>query len=149
MKSRLRLLCWSLVLAVLLSQSAKAANALVLISNADSAVSSLTSLEIRKLYLGFVVFDNHGNQIRAIINDTEPRLMDVFLQNVMAMSRTAYNHRLLTLTVQTGRPRPPLISNRQALRSALQNDLFVVTCMWQRDILHDSNIKIIKVLWTE
>ncbi len=142
-------LCLSLIVSALFSQAAVADDALVLISSTDSSIKSLTSLEIRKLYLGLTVTDDEGNLIRAVVNDTDVRLMDIFLQNVMAMSQSAYNRRLLTLTLQTGRRRPAFVSDGQALHSLVENNRFLVTCVWKSEVTPDANVKIIKVLWSE
>jgi len=126
-----------------------AADALVLVAAQNSQISKLSSLEIRKLYLGFVVFDDDDRQMHALINASDDHLMDVFLQNVMAMSRRAYDRRLLTLTVQTGRTRPQVYTGLDDLQLALAADPLLVSCMWLSDVKQAGELKVVKLLWQE
>ena len=68
-----------------LTMPASADETLVLIVSADSKVEQLDSLEVRKLFLGMTVIHN-GDRLRPLRNESEPRLKDVFLQNVVSMT---------------------------------------------------------------
>lgn len=123
--------------------------ALVLVAREDSSIGELNSLEIRKLYLGFNVRDRSDRQIYAITNLSDARLMKVFLQNVMAMTERAYNRRLLTLAVQSGRARPRQASSLEELHRYLTTNSMVVSCMWKKDVEKFGDLKVIKVLWAD
>lgn len=123
--------------------------ALVLVAGEHSPIGKLNSLEIRKLYLGFNVRDREERQIHAITNTSDARMMNVFLQNVMAMTERAYNRRLLTLAVQSGRARPRLESSLEELHRSLTTNIMVVSCMWRKDVERFGDLKVIRVLWTD
>lgn len=138
-----------LLIFVVVAEAAMAEEALVLVAAEDSSITDLTSLEIRKLYLGFSVRDRQERQIIALTNDTDQRLTQVFLQNVMAMSQRAYTRRLLTLAVQSGRSRPEVLTSLTLLHGRLLADELAVTCMWQSDVERLGGLKILRVLWVE
>jgi len=129
--------------------AAYANEALVLVASQESPIHELTSLEIRKLYLGFNVRDRSERQIVALTNKSDTRVMTVFLQNVMAMTQRAYNRRLLTLAVQSGRARPRSVASLDQLHELLLSDRMMVTCMWKADVDEFSGLKVLRVLWTE
>jgi len=138
-----------LVVVLWLSPQAAVADALVLVAGKDNPVTQLRSLDIRNLYLGFVVIDNDGRQLYALTNASDDHLMDVFLQNVMAMTQRSYNRRLLTLTVQSGRSRPPVYTRLDDLVQALSTDSATIACMWMSDAQGAENLRIVKILWRE
>lgn len=128
---------------------ALADEALVLVTSAQSSIPELNSLDIRKLYLGFNVRDRSERQIVALTNASDDRVMTVFLQNVMAMTQRAYNRRLLTLAVQSGRARPRTVRSLDQLHQLLLSDQMMVTCMWKTDADKFADLKVLRVLWTE
>jgi hypothetical protein len=119
---------------------------LVLIASAESAVASLDSLEVRKLFLGMTVARN-GTRLRPLLNEAEPRLKEVFLQNVVSMSDLTYDRRLLRLALQEGRPIPAPYTDTAALLDAVAADRNAVSFAWARDVQRDKRIKILRVLW--
>src|SRR4030081_2105002 len=88
------------LVSVAAAMPAAAEETLVLIVSADSKVDQLDSLEVRKLFLGMTVTHN-GDRLRPLLNEAEPRLKDVFLQNVVSMTDMTYDPRKLRL------PPPP------------------------------------------
>ncbi len=124
-------------------------HSLVLVASADSRLTTMTSLDIRKCYLGFVVRDSKGDQVHPITNGSESHLWEIFLQDVMGMSSRSYSRRLLTLTLQSGRRRPEVFDNLDALLAHLENNANAVSFVWEEDIAGRSDFKILKVLWHE
>src|SRR6202165_6114179 len=90
---------------VAVTMPAAADETLVLIVSADSKRDQPDSLEVRKLFLGMTVTHN-GDRLRPLLNEAEPRLKDVFLQNVVSMADMTYDRRLLPLALQGGRSLP-------------------------------------------
>lgn len=122
---------------------------MVLVARADSPIASLDLLDVRKLYLGFSVRTESNQQIRAATNRTSPVIYEVFLQDVMAMSAGRYDRRLLTLTLQSGRPRPVVVQNTRELLEAVNSDPYLVSFMWKEEAEEAGNLKILRVLWAE
>jgi hypothetical protein len=125
---------------------ASADETLVLIVSADSKVEHLDSLEVRKLFLGMTVVHN-GDRLRPLLNEAEPRLKDVFLQNIVSMTDMTYDRRLLRLALQGGRSLPPVFVDKVSLINAVAADPTGVSFAWAKDVQHDKRIKVLRVLW--
>ena len=78
---------------------------LVLIVSADSKIAQLDSLEVRKLFLGLTVTQD-GNRLRPVLNETDARVKEIFLQNIVSMSDITYDRSLLRLTLIQGQRQP-------------------------------------------
>ena len=139
----------ALVILTLLAASphVRADHSMVLIANADSPIEAISPIDLRKLYLGFVVLSNTGTQVRPLSNESDARLKEVFLQDVMGMSARSYDRRLLTLTLQSGRPRPEVIEDLNLLLQRIDNDLQAVAFVWEEDVENMDNVKVLRVLW--
>lgn len=128
---------------------AAADHAVVLVTRADSPIESIDILDVRKIYLGFSVRTANNLPIRAATNSSGRTIYEIFLQDVIAMSGRTYERRLLTLTLQSGRPRPAVYRNHGELIDALYEDETLVSFMWQEEAEEDSNLKILRALWKE
>jgi hypothetical protein len=131
----------------LFSGHAAADRTVVLVARADSTITSIDPLDLRKLYLGLPVRTADDVAIRAATNRSDTELYEIFLQVVMAMSARAYDHRLLTLTLQSGRRRPETYVNTKELLRAIEADAGLVTFMWLEDTGKSANLKVLRVLW--
>jgi hypothetical protein len=129
-----------------LTMPASADETLVLIVSADSKVDQLDSLEVRKLFLGMTVVHN-GNRLRPLLNEAEPRVKEVFLQNVVSMTDMTYDRRILRLALQGGRSLPAVYADKAVLINTVAADPTSVSFAWARDVQHDRRIKILRVLW--
>jgi hypothetical protein len=136
------------VLLILLSVAfpAWADEQLVLIVSADSKVEQLDSLEVRKLFLGLTVTHN-DERLRPLLNETDPRIKEVFLQNVVSMSDITYDRRLLRLALQQGRTQPATYKDSSLLIKAVAADPIAVSYAWAKDVAHNPNVRIIRILW--
>jgi hypothetical protein len=119
---------------------------LVLIVSADSKIEQLDSLEVRKLFLGLTVTHN-GERLRPVLNEADARVKEVFLQNVVSMSDITYDRRLLRLALQQGRTQPNTYKDTALLLKAVATDPIAVSYAWAKDVAHDRDVKIIRVLW--
>jgi hypothetical protein len=126
--------------------AAHADNSVALIVSAQSPVTHLNSLEIRKLFLGFSVFRG-GQTLRALRNSSEPRIKQVFLQNVVAMSESTYERRMLSIALQQGQSRPLEYTDRNALLDAVAHDPNAVSIAFAADVAGNPHIKILRVVW--
>lgn len=125
-----------------------AARSVVLVTGNNCPMEKITTLDVRKVYLGFGVnFDNQN--IRAFRTTNDEQLNQIFLQTVVAMSRNTYERRLLRLLLRSGRPRPEEFEDVGRLSAAIVRTRCSIAYMWQRDVDTLGNIKVIKVLWQE
>ena len=129
------------------AQAAYAEHALVLITSADSPLQSVSSIELRKLYLGFIVNTDTGHQIRPVTNDSDPHAKEIFLQNVVGMSARSYDRRLLALTLRTGRHRPEVFRETSVLLDRIADATHSVAFVWEEDVEGREDIRVLRVLW--
>jgi hypothetical protein len=123
-----------------------AAEQLVLIVSADSKVEQLDSLEVRKLFLGLTVTYD-GDRLRPVLNEADARVKEIFLQNIVSMSDTTYDRNVLRLALIQGQIKPIAYKDIALLLKAVIADPTAVSYAWAKDVVHDSRIKILRVLW--
>jgi hypothetical protein len=140
----IRLLALFLTIAALLPASAD--ESLMLIVSAASKVEQLDSLEVRKLFLGMTVTHN-GERLRPLLNESDPQLKAVFLQNVVSMTDITYDRRVLRLALQGGRSLPVVYTDKALLLQAIALDPTAVSFAWAKDVQHDKGTKVLRVLW--
>jgi hypothetical protein len=125
---------------------ALAGEELVLIVSTRSDVDQLDSPLVRKLFLGLTV-TQHGNRLRPVLNEADPEIKELFLQNIVSMSDSTYDRYVLRLSLLQGRTQPSVYRSNAELINAVAADATVVGYAWARDVAHDPRIKILRVLW--
>lgn len=120
----------------------------VLIVRADSSVSDLDPVTVRKLFLGVPVLVN-GTPLHAIRNRSDARLDEIFLQEIVAMSQSAYDRQILIGVNRQGWVRPQEVQTNGRALARVYSDSNTVTFMWQRDVAHDARVRVIRVVWTD
>jgi hypothetical protein len=123
-----------------------AAEQLVLIVSSSSKVEQLDSLEVRKLFLGMTVTHN-GDRLRPVLNEADAHVKEIFLQNVVSMSDTTYDRSVLRLALIQGQIKPIAYKDIALLIKAVVADPAAVSYAWAKDVMHDSRIRILRVLW--
>jgi hypothetical protein len=146
LKTRRTLLLMALLLGVPLG--AAAAQSVVLVVRADSPINDLDSVTVRKLFLGVPVLVN-GSPLRPIRNRSDPRLDLIFLQDIAAMSQSAYDRQILIGVNRQGWLRPEELDSGARILQKLYADPYAVTFMWEREVAHNPRIRIVRVLWTD
>lgn len=132
----------------LLQQAHAADRVVVLVTSSDCAMEAISTLDIRKAYLGFGV-SYEEKSIRAFRLGNDTKLNQIFLQSVVAMSEKTYERRLLLQLVKYGRPRPREFGSVSELAAALKEGPCNIAYMWQSDLKERTGIKAIKVIWQE
>lgn len=144
-----RLLCTLLVMTSLLAGITRAisdeSRRLVLVTNPNSGIHSLTATETRRLFLGLPVTKD-GHPLEAAINRSDPFLYQVFLQKIVYMSSSVYERHLLSNVVQLGGQRPPSFNDAQALINALTRTPGTVAVLWE-DQARGSQLTILGEIW--
>ena len=125
---------------------ALAGEQLVLIVSAASKIEQLDSLEVRKLFLGLTVTHN-GNRLRPVLNESDGRVKQIFLQNIVSMSDITYDRRLLRLSLIQGQTQPTAYKNITQLINSVAADPSAVSYAWAEDVAHETRIRILRVLW--
>jgi hypothetical protein len=125
---------------------ALAGEELVLIVSTRSDVDQLDSPLVRKLFLGLTV-THQGNRLHPVLNEADPEIKELFLQNIVSMSDSTYDRYVLRLSLLQGRTQPTVYRSNADLINAVAADATVVGYVWARDVAHDARIKILRVLW--
>jgi len=139
------LCCMGLLLCM---EVAAADRQVVLVAASTSPLHNLDSLELRKIYLGFIV-KRDGEIVKGLRYTEDETLNSIFLQTVVAMSEKSYMRRLLSLTIRQGIPRPVDYEEFDSLLKALSTNSYSVTYMWKDDAVRSSDVKILRVLWQQ
>jgi len=138
----------SVMLLLCATATADAGEELVLIVSAQSNIDPLDSTLVRKLFLGLTV--NHlGSRLRPVLNESDARIKELFLQNVVSMSESNYDRYILRLSLLQGRTQPVVFKDKKRLIDDIAADPSAVGYVWAKDVAHDAHIKILRVLWHE
>ena len=136
------------ILLCLSTQACAASHTLVLVVRADSKVSDLDSLTVRKLFLGLPVLVE-ASPLHPLRNRSDPELDPIFLQQIVAMSQSAYERQILIGVNRQGWLRPVEINTTSRVLDALYADPNAVTFMWLHEVAHNPRVRVIRVLWSD
>ncbi len=131
-----------------LGDARPASQELVLVVRRDSPVSDLDSITVRKLFLGVPVLIE-SRVLHPIRNRSEGHLDEIFLQQIVAMSQSAYERQILNGANRQGWLRPSEVTRTDSLVQELEADPTAVSFMWQREVAHNPGLRIVRVLWSE
>jgi len=135
-----------LYLALGLAVPAVAEDRLVLLVGAESKVTALSSVDVHKLFLGLTVVVN-DQRLHPLRNDSDELMRRIFFQNIVSMSESVYDRRMLALTLQQGRAAPPVLRTTKEVLDALAADTDAVSFAWGSDAERDPRVKVLRVLW--
>jgi hypothetical protein len=137
-----------LLLLCLATQAGATSHTLVLVVRADSKLSDLDSLTVRKLFLGLPVLID-GTPLHPVRNRSDPQLDPIFLQQIVAMSQSAYDRQILIGINRQGWLRPAEVTTTARVLDALYADSNAVSFMWLHDAANNPRIRVIRVLWSD
>ena len=119
---------------------------LALIVSSSSSIDQLDSPLVRRLFLGLTV-TQHGNRLRPVLNEADPQIKELFLQNIVAMSDSTYDRYVLRLSLLQGRTQPIVYKTIVELINAVASDPTVVGYAWARDVARDPRVRILRIVW--
>ena len=137
-----------LALSCLAAYAGATSRTLVLVVRADSKVSDLDSIAVRKLFLGLPVLID-GSPLHPVRNRSDPQLDPIFLQQIVAMSQSAYERQILIGVNRQGWLRPAEVNTMARVLDALYADPNAVSFMWLHDATRNPRIRVIRVLWSD
>lgn len=135
------------MLLCLVSQTCAASHTLVLVVRADSKVTDLDSLTVRKLFLGLPVLVD-GSLLHPVRNRSDRELDPIFLQQIVAMSQSAYDRQILNGVNRQGWLRPAEVNTTSRILETLYADPNTVTFMWLHEVAHNPRVRVLRVLWS-
>ena len=140
---------WLIVcIACLVAGAAESGESVVLVTAETCPIDSISTLDLRKAYLGVAVGVD-GHQVRPILMRGDEKLEQVFYQSVVAMSKKSYERRRLSLALKYGTPRLAEFDDVAVVSDALRSEACAITYLWGRDAQAIPGIKTIKLLWQD
>jgi hypothetical protein len=136
------------LLLCLVAPARPASQEVVLVVRADSPVTDLDSVSVRKLFLGLPVLLN-GTPLHPLRNRSDPLLDEIFLQQVVAMSQSSYDRQMLIGVNRQMSLRPAEFTRIADVIAALSADPNAVSFMWSSDVGHNPRLRVIRVLWSD
>lgn len=134
--------------ACLVAGAARSVESVVLVTAETCPVESISTLDLRKAYLGVAVSVD-GHRVRPILMRGDDKLEQVFYQSVVAMSKKSYERRRLSLALKYGTPRLAEFEDVAAVSEALKSEECAITYLWRRDAETIPGIRTIKLLWQD
>lgn len=140
---------WLIVsIACLIAGAAKSGASVVLVTAETCPLDSISTLDLRKAYLGVTVTVD-GHRVRPILMRGDEKLEQIFYQSVVAMSKKSYERRRLSLALKYGTPRLAEFDEVATVSEVLRNDGCTITFIWGHDAEALQGIKTIKLLWQD
>lgn len=140
--------CLLICFAWLLAGAGTSAETVVLVTGESCPLTNLSTLDLRKAYLGVAV-NVDGRQLRPILMRGDERLEQIFYQSVVAMSKKSYERRRLSLALKYGTPRLAEFDDIAAVSEALRSEECAITYLWGRDAESLQGVKTIRLLWQD
>lgn len=119
---------------------------LLLVCGVESTAPLISHKEVRKLFLGVPIIKD-GVRLRPLRNASDPLITEVFLQNIIFMSKRNYERQLASRVFRLGGERPPVFTDISELIDELRQSPEALTYMWADQLTHADGVKSIGVLW--
>jgi hypothetical protein len=119
---------------------------LVLIVSTRSEVDNLDPDAVRRLFVGLTVTRNRA-RLRPVLNESDPQIKALFLENIVSMSESTYDRYILRLALLQGRIEPMIYRSDADVINAVALDPTVVGYVWAKDAAQDSRVKILRIMW--
>ena len=144
LKITANVICLCMLWSVSFAQSPE--RTLLLVTGDQVATGTFSHAELRKIFLGIPV--SRGDvRIRPLLNLTDSLAMDVFLQQVVFMSRREYKRQLLSRVFRLGGQRPQEHDDIDKLVTALQDAPGSLTFMWAEQFETQSGLVSLGEIW--
>jgi hypothetical protein len=121
---------------------------LLLVCSDNATLESLSHADVRKLFLGVPITKNQI-RLKPLLNASDSLVTEVFLQQIVFMSKREYQRQLLSRVFRLGDQRPPEYENVDDLAKALLDTPGSVSYMWSEQLEHRTGLKSLGVLWTD
>ena len=147
-KLRTLILCLCLTLSCSSANAETTQRSLLLVCSENAKLESPSHADIRKLFLG-VPMTSDQVRLRPLLNASDPLITEVFLQQIVFMSKRQYERQLLSRVFRLGDQRPPEYENIEMLAKALLDTPGYLSYMWSEQLEHQTGLKSLGVLCTD
>jgi len=141
-------LCLCLSLICISSTAQTTQRSLLLVCSDNVKLESLSHADVRRLFLGVPMFIDKL-RLRPMLNASDPLATDVFLQQIIFMSKRQYERQLLSRVFRLGDQRPPEYEDIDMLAKALLDTPGSLSYMWSDQLEHKTGLMSLSVLWTD
>jgi len=125
---------------------ARAERSVVLATGKDCPVKELSSLDIRKAYLGIAV-NVDGHRLTPIQFVGDDLLSRIFYQSIVNMSRKSYERRALSLALKYGTPRPLQVESAADAAEIIEDHACGIVYLWKEDADRLATLRTVRTLW--
>ena len=126
--------------------AAIAERVVVLVTGASCPAEEITSLDVRKAYLGiWVSVDGHRLTPIQLVGDE--LLSSIFYQSIVSMSRKSYERRALSLTLKYGTPRAEKVESVADAAEVIARHDCGIAYLWKDDADRLPTLKTLRTLW--
>jgi len=140
------LLCLCLIYTSSAAQTTQ--RSLLLVCSDNSGLESLSHAEVRKLFLGVPMFEDQL-RLKPLLNTSDAFATDVFLQQIIFMSKREYERQLVSRVFRLGDQRPAEYEDLDTLVNALLNTPGSLSYMWSEQLEHQTGLKSLGELWLD
>ena len=120
---------------------------LLLVCSGNAKIEHLSHADVRKIFLGVPMIIDQV-RLKPLLNASDPLATDVFLQQIIFMSKRQYERQLLSRTFRLGDQRPPEYEDNDMLVRALLDTPGSLSYMWSEQLEYQTGLKSLGVLWT-
>jgi len=118
----------------------------VLVTGKTCPISELSSLDVRKAYLGVAVRVD-GHRLTPIQFIGDDLLSQIFFQSIVSMSRKSYERRALSLAIKYGTPRPLQAESSADVAEAIEEYQCGIVYLWKEDADRLAMVRTVRTLW--
>jgi len=136
------------LLAIDASGQTPAGRQMLLVTGAASPVAEVSGEELRRAFLAMPVTVN-GVRLRPVMNESDNRLTEVFLQKVMFMSHKRWERQVLSRIFRQGGQRPRAFEKIDELADVLRAEPAAVSFMWAEQFEKQEGLRSLSILWQE
>jgi len=125
---------------------AQAERTVVLVTGKDCPVTELSSLDVRKAYLGVAVSVD-GYRVTPIQIVGDDLLSSIFYQSIVNMSRKSYERRALSLAIKYGTPRPLKVESSADVVEVIEDFQCGIAYLWKEEADRLAMLQTVRTLW--
>lgn len=119
---------------------------LLLVTSAENKISPLDRNELRRLFLGMPVYRS-GKVLNPLLNKTDERCYQIFLQSVIGMSQKRYERTLVLGLYRQGYNSPPIYTQLNELQAELNKRPDGVSFVHDNGQLKETSFNIVQEIW--
>ena len=119
---------------------------LLLVTGAENKMNPLDKNELRRLFLGMPVYRS-GEMLKPLVNKTDERCYQIFLQSVIGMSQKRYERTLVLGVYRQGYRSPPVYTQLEELQAELKNNPDGVSFIYDQGQFKDVPFNVVQEIW--